>query len=63
MPGCESIFAVTASWLISVLILFLWYQKLEVSCLVVFRDEGTLEPTTEMLSGENRTNPLTWKLM
>ena len=35
------------------------YQKLKVSCMVVFRDEGTVEPTTEVLSRESRTNPLT----
>ena len=29
---------------------------LKVSCMVVFRDEGTFEPTTEMLSWESRTN-------
>ena len=30
----------------------MWYQKLKVSCIVVFRFEGTFEPTTEMLSRE-----------
>ena len=35
----------------------------EVSCMVVFRDEGTSEPTTEMLCRENRTNPLTWEVI
>jgi len=43
-------------------ILFVWYQKVKVSCMLVFRDEGSLEPT-EMLSRENRTNPLTWEVM
>jgi hypothetical protein len=41
-----------------VCILFIWYQKLKVSCMVVFRDEGTYKPTTEMLSSESRTSPL-----
>jgi len=41
-------------------ILFMWYQKLNVSCLVVFRYEGTFAPTAEMLSRGSRTNPLTW---
>jgi len=31
--------------------------------MVVFRDEETFEPTTEMLSRESRTNPLTWEVM
>ena len=31
--------------------------------MVVFKDEGTFEPNTEMLSKENRTNPLTWEFM
>jgi len=26
-------------------------------------DEGTFDPTTEMLSKENRTNPFTWEEM
>jgi hypothetical protein len=39
-------------------ILFNWYQKLKVLCMVVFRDEGTFEPTTEMLSRERR--PIPW---
>ena len=41
----------------------MWYQKLKVSCLVVFRDDGTSETTTEILSRESRTNPLTWEVM
>ena len=44
-------------------ILFVWYHKLEFSCFVVFRDEGSFEVTAEMLSRENRTNPLTWEIM
>jgi hypothetical protein len=40
----------------------MWYQKLEVSCVVDFRDEGTFEPTTEMLSRESRTNTMTWEV-
>jgi len=64
MPGCEIILAVTASWLISVCgFLFMQFQKLEVSFMVVFRDEGAFEPTTEMLHRESRTNPLTWEVM
>jgi len=54
MPGSESILAVTASWLICVWILFVWYQKMKVSYMVIFGDEGTFEPTTEMLSREAR---------
>jgi hypothetical protein len=42
-------------------ILFMWFQNLKVSCMVVFRDEGTFEPTTEMLSRESKTNPLIWE--
>jgi hypothetical protein len=45
---------------------FVWVvseQKLKVSCVVVFRVEGTCEPTTEMLSRGHRTNPLTWEDM
>jgi len=30
---------------------------------VIFRDEGTFGPTTEMLSRESRTKPLTWEVM
>jgi len=30
----------------------MWYQKVKVSCLVVCRNEGTFEPTAEMLSRE-----------
>jgi len=64
MPACENILAVTASWFSSVSgILFMWYQKLKVLCMVVFRDEGTFEPTTEMLSMGSRTNPLTWDVL
>jgi hypothetical protein len=38
-------------------------QKLKVSCLVFFRAEGTIEPTAEILSRENGTNPLIWEFM
>jgi len=31
--------------------------------MVVFRDEGNFEPTTEMLSREKRNNPLTWEFV
>jgi len=44
-------------------ILFMWYQKVKVSCLVVFGDEGTFGPIAEMLSRGSRTNPLTWEVM
>ena len=27
----------------------MWYQKLQVSCMVAYKDEGPFEPTTEML--------------
>ena len=41
----------------------MWYQKVKVSCLVVFRDEETFGPTVEMLSRGKRTYPLTWEFM
>jgi len=41
----------------------MWYQKVKVSCMVVFRDEGTFEPTPEMLSMCSKTNYLTWEVM
>ena len=63
MPGCENILAVTGSQLISVWILFVWYQKLKVTSLVVFRDEGTFGPTTEMLNRGSKSNPLTLAVM
>jgi len=50
MPGCEIILAVTESWLICVSILFMWYQKMRASCLVIFRDEETFESAAAMLS-------------
>ena len=31
--------------------------------MVVFTDEGTFEPTIQILSRESRTNPLTWEVM
>jgi len=31
--------------------------------MVLFRNEGNFEPTTEMLSRDSRTNPLTWEFM
>jgi hypothetical protein len=37
----------------------MWYEKLKVSCMVEFRDEGT----AEMLSRGSRINPLTWDVM
>jgi hypothetical protein len=63
MPGCENILAVTGSWLISVWILFGWYQKLKFSCMVDFRDEGTFGLTTEMLNRGSKSNPLTLEVM
>jgi len=44
-------------------ILFMWFHKSKVSCLVVFGNEGTFGPTAGMLSRESRTNPLTWEIM
>ena len=62
--GCDTLMAVTASLVdICVWILFMCYQKLKVSCMVVFRDEGNSEPTAEVLSKESRTNLKTWKVM
>ena len=43
MSGCEYILAVTASWLICVWILFMWYQNMKASYMVVFRVEETFE--------------------
>jgi len=36
----------------------MWYQKMKILSMVVFRDEGT-----EMLRMRSRTNPLTWQVM
>jgi len=44
-------------------ILFMWYQKVKDSCVVVFRDEGTFEPSAVTLSLGSRTNPLTWEFI
>jgi hypothetical protein len=44
-------------------ILFMWWQKLKVSCLMCFRAEGTFKPTTNILCRESRTNPLTWEIV
>jgi hypothetical protein len=64
MPGCESILAVTGSWLISVCGFCLCgVRSWKFSCLVVFKDEGTFGPTAEELCRESRTHPLTWKVM
>ena len=52
MPGCESILAVTASRLISVWFLLMWYQMVKALCMVVFRDEETSESTAAVLSRE-----------
>jgi len=63
MPGCGSILAVTASWLICVWILFIWYQKMKVPFMVDFKDEETFETTAAMLSRERRTSSFTWDVM
>jgi hypothetical protein len=64
MTGCENILAVTACWFISVCMDF-EYVLLEADSFRfgVFRADGTFEPTTEMLSRDSRTNPLTWEVM
>ena len=41
----------------------MWYQELKILCVMVFMEQGTFDPTTEMLSRDNRTNPLTWEEM
>ena len=46
-----------------VLILFIWYQKVKFSHLMVFRDKGPFGCTTEMLNRESRTHPLTCEVM
>ena len=64
MPGCESILAINSKLVdLCVWILFMWYQKMNVSCLVVFRDEETFETTAAMLSRESKTNCLTWEVL
>ena len=64
MPGCEIISAVNSKLVdLCVWILFMWYQKLKASYLVVFRDEETFETTAAMLSRESRTNCLTWEVL
>ena len=64
MPGCESILAVNSKLVdLGVWILFMWYQKLKASCLVVFRDEETFETAAAMLSRESRTNSLMWEVI
>ena len=63
MPGCESILAVNSKLVdLCVWILFMWYQRMKASCLVVFRDE-TFETTAAVLSRESRTNSLKWEVM
>jgi len=39
-------------------ILFMWYQKVKFSCMLVFRDEGTFEPTRVIWVWE--AGPITW---
>ena len=64
MPGCESILAVNTKLVdLCVWILFMWYQKMKASCLVVFRNEETFETAAAMLSRESRTNSLTWEVL
>ena len=63
MPDCESILAVTTSWLIFVYGFCLCGIRRWISGMVVFRNEGTFEPTTEMLIREKKSNPLTWEVM
>ena len=48
---------------VCVWIFFMWYQKMTVSCMIVFGDEGTFERTAEVWSRESRINPLTWDVM
>jgi len=63
MPGCEIILAVNSKLVdLCMWILFMWYQKMKASSLVVFRDEETFETTAAMLSRESRTNSLTWEV-
>jgi hypothetical protein len=38
----------------------MWYQKLKVTCFLVFKDEGTFGPTTEMSSRGIRTWEVMW---
>ena len=38
----------------------MWYQMVKASCMVVFRDDETYEPTAEMLSRERGTDYLMW---
>ena len=64
MPGCEIILAVNSKLVdLCVWILFMWYQKMKASCLVVFRDEETFETAAAMLSRESRTNSLIWEVL
>ena len=63
MPGCEIILAVTESWLTCVWILFMWYQNMKASCLVIFRGEETFEWAAAMLSRESRTICLMWEVV
>ena len=58
MPGCESDSSYSKLVDLCMWILFMWYQKLKASCLVVFRDEETFETAAAMLSRESRTNSL-----
>jgi len=41
----------------------MWYQMVKASCMVVFRDDETYEPTAEMLSRESGTDCLMWEVM
>jgi len=58
MPGCKNILEVNSKLVyFFVCILFMWCQKLNVSCMVVFRDGGAFELTREMLRREIRNIP------
>ena len=63
MPGCESVSSYSKLVDLCMWILFLWYEKLKASCLVVFRDEETFETAVAMLSKESRTNSLMWEVL
>jgi hypothetical protein len=64
MPGCLKYLSSYSRLVdLCVWILFMCYQKLKVIWVVICRDEGTFEPTLDMLSRENRTTPLLWEVM
>jgi len=64
MLGCEIILSVNSKLVdLCVWVLFMWFQKMKASCMVVFRGEETFEITAAMFSRESRTNSLTWEIM